>query len=356
MSQPTVTIRGRRLGADHPTYVIAELSANHGGTLERALELVGEAARCGADAVKLQTYTPESMTLPIDRPPFVVGEGSPWTGRQLFDLYREAHTPREWHGPLFEAAAAAKIDCFSTPFDPAAVEFLEAFDPPAYKIASFEIEDRDLIAAVAATGKPVIISTGMATDDEIAAALETARQAGTGQIAVLRCNSAYPASPSEMDLRTIPAIARRWDVVVGLSDHTLGNVSSLVSIALGARIIEKHLTFSRADGGPDAAFSCEPAELRALVDEIREAEASLGAERFGPSPSEQSSLAFRRSLWFVRDVEAGSAIASADIAALRPAGGLPPHLLRSMVGRRVRASVKRGDPVVSEVVEDAPDS
>lgn len=353
MTGPTIRVGGREIGEGFPTYVIAELSANHGGDLRRAQDLIAAAADCGADAVKLQTYTPDTMTLPIDRPPFVVSGGTLWDGRQLFDLYREAQTPWDWHAELFAAAADAGIACFSTPFDRTALEFLEQFDPPAHKIASFEIVDLDLIELAAATGRPLVISTGMATQPEIDRAVRTARAAGADELALLRCNSAYPASPAEMDLRTITAMQREWTAPVGLSDHTLGSTAAVVAVALGACIVEKHLTFSRADPGPDAAFSIEPHELRALVGAIREAEAALGGVRFGPSASERPSLAFRRSLWFVQDLEAGDRIGREHVQSLRPAGGLAPDRLASLVGRRVRVAVRRGDPVLDDVLTEA---
>ena len=353
MTNPTIHLGEREIGQGLPTYVIAELSANHGGDLARARDLIAAAAECGADAVKLQTYTPETMTLSLDRPPFTVTGGTLWDGRQLFDLYREAQTPWEWHADLFAAAADAGLACFSTPFDRSAVEFLEQFDPPAHKIASFEIVDLDLIATVAATGRPVVISTGMATRAEIDRAVTAARAAGADQLALLRCNSAYPARPAEMDLCTIAAMQDTWGVPIGLSDHTLTSTAALVAVALGACIVEKHLTLSRSEPGPDNAFSLEPAELQALVAAIREAEAALGTVRFGPSESEQPSLAFRRSLWFVQDLEPGATVTAEHVRALRPAGGLTPDRLGSVVGRSVRAAVRRGDPVVDEVLTDA---
>jgi N-acetylneuraminate synthase len=350
MSSATLWLGDRQVGEGQPVYVIAELSANHGGSIARARELIAIAADCGADAVKLQTYRPETMTLPLDRPPFTVRGGTLWDGRQLFDLYREAQTPWEWHEELFGAATRAGIACFSTPFDRTAVDFLEQFDPPAHKIASFEILDLDLISAAAATGRPLVISTGMASETEIDRAVGAARTAGASQIALLRCNSAYPASPAEMDLHTITAMKARWGLPVGLSDHTLGLIATVVAVSLGSCIVEKHLTRSRDEGGPDSAFSIEPDELRALVAAIREAEAALGSVRFGPSKSEQPSLAFRRSLWFVNDLSAGDVVARGDIAALRPAGGMAPDRLESVVGRRLRSSVRLGDPVTEQAL------
>jgi pseudaminic acid synthase len=347
VSEAPVLLGGRPVGHGHPAYVIAELSANHGGSIDRAVELIHEAAACGADAVKLQTYTPDTMTLPIDRPPFVVGPGSPWSGRQLYDLYAEAQTPWDWHPRLFAEARSAGIQCFSTPFDTTALSFLEDLDPPAYKVASFELLDLPLIEAIAARGRPVILSTGMATAEEIDAAVTRVRQAGSGELILLRCNSGYPADPSEMDLRTIDDMRVRWHAPVGLSDHTLSTTASTTAVALGACVIEKHLTKTRADGGPDSSFSLEPHELRDLVQQIRVVEAALGDVRYGPTPAEQSSLAFRRSLWFVRDLPAGTIVAHDDIASLRPAGGLPPSAVGEVIGRRLLTSVGVGTPVLA---------
>ncbi|MCB0965167.1 MAG: pseudaminic acid synthase [Acidimicrobiales bacterium] len=325
------------------------MSANHGGSLDRALELVGAAARAGADAVKLQTYTPDGMTLDEDLPAFTVGEGSLWAGRRLHDLYAEAQTPWEWHGPLFEAAAAAGLACFSSPFTPADVDRLETLDPPAYKIASFELVDLPLIRHVAARGRPVLMSTGMASPDEIAAALEAA-SAAPGRI-LLRCNSAYPAPTGEMDLVTIADMRRRFSVPVGLSDHTISPLAALSAVALGAVVLEKHLTLDRSEPGPDAAFSLEPDELAALIDQIREVEAALGTVRYGPSASEAPSLAFRRSLWFVRDLPEGAIVPDDAVAALRPAGGAAPDDRSAIVGRRLRRDVGRGTPATGDAVE-----
>jgi pseudaminic acid synthase len=331
--------------------VIAELSANHGGSIDRAVDLVWLAAEHGADAIKLQTYTADTMTLPRSEGPFVVGPGGPWEGRRLYDLYDEAATPWDWHPRLFAEAKAAGIACFSTPFDSSALRFLEGLHPPAYKVASFELLDLDLIEQIAQRGRPVIVSTGMATVAEIDAAAAAVRRAGLTPLILLRCNSGYPADPSEMDLRTIDDMRRRWQAPVGLSDHTLGSTASTTAVALGACVIEKHLTTARADGGPDSSFSLEPHELGELVARIRETEATLGGIRYGPSPTERPSLAFRRSLWFVRDVARGAAIVAGDIASLRPAGGLPPSELQALQGRTVAHDVTAGTPVVQEVLE-----
>jgi pseudaminic acid synthase len=350
---PEVVIGGRRVGIDHPPYVIAELSANHGGSLERAEEVVRAAAVAGADAVKLQTYTADAMTLDLAEGPFVVGPGSPWAGRRLHELYDEAHTPWEWHEPLFALAAELGLQCFSTPFDLDAVDRLEALDPPAYKIASFELLDLRLIAHAASTGKPLILSTGMATAEEIDEAVETARQAGASGVVLLRCNSAYPATPAEMDLAAIPEMARRWQVPVGLSDHTIGSTAAIAATALGAVAVEKHLIGDRAEGGPDSSFSATPDELAALVADVRVAAAARGGVRFGPSPSEQPSLAFRRSLYVVADLDAGEVVTDQHVRAIRPGGGLAPKHLGDVIGCRAARPLRRGTPLQWDDLEGA---
>jgi N-acetylneuraminate synthase len=347
---PELVIGDRTVGAGHRPYVIAELSANHGGSLAAAEEIVRLAAAAGADAVKLQTYTPDSMTLDLAVPPFVVGEDTLWAGRTLHDLYEEAQTPWAWHGPLFELARELGLDCLSSPFDRAAVDFLEPFDPPAHKIASFELLDLDLIGYAAATGRPLIISTGMATEAEIDDAVGAARAGGSGGVVLLRCNSAYPADPAEMDLLAIPAMVERWRVPVGLSDHTPGSIAAVVAAGLGACVFEKHLIAARADGGPDAAFSAEPSELAELVEDVQTAQAVRGTVRFGPSTAEQASLAFRRSLFVVADVAAGEELTAENVRAIRPAGGLPPKRLDDVLGRRVATAVPRGTPLTEDLL------
>jgi pseudaminic acid synthase len=343
--EPTVVLGDRHLGPGAMPYVIAELSANHRGDLAAAEELIRSAAAAGCDAVKLQTYTPDSMTLDIAEPPFIVPEGTLWSGRRLYDLYVEAQTPWEWHAPLFELASDLGLACLSTPFDRAAVDFLEQFDPPAHKIASFELLDLDLIEYAASTGRPLLISTGMASEEEIDDAVEAARSGGTGALVLLRCNSAYPADPSEMDLQTIPEMAARWGVPIGFSDHSPGCLAAVVAAGLGASLFEKHLIGSRESGGPDAAFSAEPDELAELVRQVRAAAVVRGEVRFGPSAAERSSLAFRRSLFVVADVPAGAVIGSEDVRAIRPAGGLAPKHLEEVVGRRAARDLERGVPL-----------
>lgn len=350
MSTREVEINGRVVGIGHPTYVIAELSANHGQDLERARELVHVAKDIGADAVKLQTYTADTLTLDSDAAPFRVKEGTLWAGVTLHELYERAFTPWEWQPELKAEANAIGIDLFSTPFDSTAIDFLEALDPPAHKVASFEIVDRALIARVAQTGRPMIMSTGMATLAEIDAAVRVARANGAGGIVLLRCNSGYPASPAEMDLRAIPHMADTWDVPVGLSDHTLGIAASVAAVALGACVLEKHLTLTRSEPGPDNAFSLEPAEFRRLIEAVRETEAALGRVRYGPSPSERPSLAFRRSLFVVEDVRAGEPLTEQNVRSIRPADGLPPSALDEVLGRRAAVDIARGTPLAWSLV------
>lgn len=345
---PVVRVGARAVGQGHPPYVVAELSANHGGSLDLAEEVIRLAAAAGADAVKLQTYTPDSMTLDLAEPPFVVGPGTLWEGRTLYDLYREAQTPRAWHARLFELAADLGLQCFSTPFDRDAVDFLEQFDPPAHKIASFELLDLELIAHAASTGRPLVISTGMATEDEIDDAVGAARDGGDGGVVLLRTSSAYPADPAEMDLAAIPAMAERWGVPVGLSDHTSGTLAATVAVGLGACMVEKHLIARRSDGGPDAAFSAEPPELADLVAAAKAASQVRGRVRFGPSAAEQASLTFRRSLYVVADLAAGEVITEDHVRAIRPSGGLPPKERLSVIGRRAALALRRGTPLRPE--------
>ncbi|MEJ7766044.1 MAG: pseudaminic acid synthase [Acidimicrobiales bacterium] len=353
MSAPAspVTISQRHIGPGYPTFVIAELSANHGGSLSRAEELVHAAAEAGADAVKLQTYTPETMTLDSDQPWFSVGPGTLWSGRRLHDLYAEAQTPWEWHAPLFELARSLGLEPLSAPFDPDSVQKLVELGVRALKVASFELVDTGLLEAVAATGLPVLLSTGMATLPEIDRAVATLRGSGCSRLILLRCNSAYPAAPQEMDLRTIPHMSATWDVPAGLSDHTLSPTATTAAVALGACVVEKHLTGSRTDPTADSAFSLEPTEFAALVRAIRETEAALGSVRYGPSASEAKSLQFRRSLFFLRDLAAGDRVDATAVGSRRPCVGLAPWHQPEVVGRCVRQAVRRGDPVVWNVLE-----
>ncbi|MGA8015815.1 MAG: pseudaminic acid synthase [Candidatus Dormiibacterota bacterium] len=347
----TITIGRRRIGPGEPVYIIAELSANHGGDFESAAELVRAAARAGADAVKLQTYTADGMTLRSDRPPFRVGDASLWRGQLLHDLYASAAMPWEWQPELKRLAEASGIQCFSTPCHVDAVPFLvDELDVPCFKIASFELVDHALIEAVARTGRPMIMSTGMATLEEVDEAVTAARKAGATQLALLRCNSAYPAPASEFDLRTMAHMAATWGVPVGVSDHTLGTTIAVAAVALGATLVEKHLTLDRRRPTPDAAFSAEPDEFAAMVRAVRETEAALGGLRYGPSESEKASLAFRRSLFVVASVAAGELFTPENLRSIRPALGLAPKHLAAVIGRRAACSIEAGTPLSWDMV------
>ena len=341
---------GREIGPGHPVYVIAELSANHGHSYDRAVELVRAAKEVGADAVKLQTYTPDTITIAADTPPFRIGRGTIWEGRTLHDLYAEAYTPWEWQPKLKALADDLGLHLFSAPFDHTAVDFLEQLDPPAYKIASFELVDHALITKAASTGRPLILSTGMASLTEIDAAVAAARAGGATGVILLRCNSTYPAVPEEMDLRTIPHMAETWGVPVGLSDHTLSDTAAIAAVTLGACVIEKHLIVDREEGGPDAAFSLEPAAFRALVDRVRETEAAIGRVRYGPSPSELPSTAFRRSLFAVADIAEGEVLTGTNVRSIRPSDGLAPSELPAVLGRRATRAIARGTPLSWDLV------
>lgn len=344
-------IDGRPIGGDpQHTFVIAELSANHSGSLDNALSIVRAAAASGADAVKLQTYRPDTITIDHDGPLFRVDSGTVWDGRTLYDLYAEAHTPWEWHAALRDEAIRLGMTWFSSPFDDTAVEFLEALAAPAYKIASFEIVDLGLIRRAASTGKPIIISTGMATFDEIAEAVDAARAGGATDIALLKCTSAYPAPPEEVDLRTIPAMAQTFAVPIGLSDHTIGVAVPVAAVGIGAAIIEKHVTLRRADGGPDAGFSLEPSEFAEMVAQVRIAERALGSANYTPTPSEVESRSLRRSLFVVEDVLAGEVFTDSSVRSIRPGYGLHTRHLAEVIGRRASRDIGRGTPLTWELV------
>lgn len=340
----SITIAGRRIAADQPPYVIAELSANHNGKLDTALEIISAAKAAGADAVKLQTYRPDTITLDCDSDEFRI-QGGLWDGRTLYELYQEAHTPWEWHKPLFEHARKLGITIFSSPFDNTAVDLLEDLNAPAYKIASFEAVDLPLIKYVASTGKPMIISTGMADAEEIQEAIDAARSGGCKELAILHCVSGYPAPAADYNLRTIPDMIERFGLVTGLSDHTLDNTTAIASVALGASIIEKHFTLDRSGGGPDDSFSLEPAELAALCRDAKTAWQALGQVDYGRKSSEQGNVKFRRSLYFVKDLKAGSTITASDIRSVRPGFGLAPKAFDEVVGRRLTRDVSYGTPV-----------
>lgn len=353
MSQiPEFSIAGRRIGKGSPAYIIAELSANHGQKLSAALELIEAAADAGADAIKLQTYRADTITLDCDAPPFQIGEGTVWKGRRLYDLYEEAHTPWEWHAELFAAAAARGLACFSSPFDDTAVDFLETLDCPAYKIASFEIVDHGLIKKAAATGKPLIMSTGMASEEEVAEAVEVALKGGAGGLALLKCVSAYPAPPEEMNLRTIAYLSEKFSCISGLSDHTLGTAVPVTAVALGGKIIEKHLTMRRADGGPDAHFSLEPAEFAQMVDAVRVAERAVGTTSFELTDSQRASTQFRRSLFVCQTVRQGERFTRENVRSVRPGDGLPPKYLEEILGRKAAQDLEPGQPLRWEYLSE----
>lgn len=338
-------------GADSKVLVIAELSGNHNGSRERALELVRAAHAAGADAVKLQTYTADTITMDAPDPCFQITSG-PWAGRRLHDLYREAATPWEWHAELFAEARRLGLICFSTPFDPTAVDFLEGLDVPWHKVASFEVVDIPLLQCIAATRKPVIMSTGMATADELDEAVATLRSGGCPQLVLLACVSAYPCAPGDFRLRNIPALAARYACVAGLSDHSLDGTAVIAAVALGGRVWEKHLCLRRADGGPDSGFSLEPAEFSAQVRALRDAEASLAAApEFGPGQADSGNLAYRKSLFAGRDLPAGHRLTAADVRCIRPGNGLPPRDLPRVLTCTTRGAIARGTPLSWELLQ-----
>lgn len=347
-----MAVRNRRLVRhDGPPYLIAEMSGNHNQSLERALDIVGAAARSGADAIKLQTYTADTMTIDSDMPGFVVQDpGSLWAGWRLYDLYTEGHTPWDWHEPIMRKAAELGIDCFSTPFDESAVDFLEGLSVPCYKIASFENIDLPLVRRVAGTGKPMIISTGMATVAELDEAVRTAREGGCTDLVLLKCTSTYPASPANTNIRTIPHMRELFGCEVGLSDHTMGCGVAVAATALGATVIEKHFTLRRSDGGIDSAFSMEPQEFAQLREETERAWQGLGRISYGTTRAEAGSVMFRRSLYVVQDLKAGDALSRDNLRAIRPGFGLPPKFLDQLIGRRVNSDVKRGEPMTWELL------
>jgi len=345
-------IANRELGPGHPPLVVAEMSGNHNQSLDRALEIVDAAARTGAHALKIQTYTADTMTLDLDEGDFRIDDPkSLWAGKSLYKLYEEAHTPWEWHAPIFERCRQHGMIGFSSPFDATAVDFLASLDVPCYKIASFENTDIPLIRKVAATGKPMIISTGMATDTELEESVAAARAAGCADLILLKCTSTYPAAPENTNIRTIPDLHNRFGALSGLSDHTMGIGVAIASVAFGAALIEKHFTLNRADGGVDSAFSLEPAELAMLVTEVDRAWRSLGEVRYGPTDAERNSLQFRRSLYIARNLKAGDTLTPENVRAVRPGNGLPPKHFDAVLGRKVRADVRRGTPLTWDVLE-----
>jgi pseudaminic acid synthase len=343
-------IDGRSIGPSHPPYIIAEMSANHDGELQKALQIISIAKNSGADAVKLQTYRPDTITLDCDSEEFRI-QGGLWNGRTLYDLYREAHLPWEWHKPLFDYARRVGITVFSSPFDKTAVDLLEDLGAPAYKIASFEAVDLPLIKYVATTGKPMIISTGMADAEEIQEAVDAARGAGCTQLALLHCVSGYPAPPEDYNLHTITDMRERFGTVTGLSDHTLDSTTAIASVALGASIIEKHFTLDRSGGGPDDSFSIEPDELAALCTAAKTAWGALGNVNYARKSSEKGNVKFRRSLYFVKALKAGDVITADAVRSVRPGFGLPPKYFELIVGKRVTADVQENTPVTVHSVQ-----
>lgn len=345
----TTNIAGREIGADHPPYVIAELSANHLGDLDRALRIMEASAKAGVDAMKLQTYTADTITLDVEGPGFRI-EGGLWDGYTLYDLYDRAHMPWEWHERLFEEGRNLGIAVFSSPFDFSAVDYLESLGAPAYKIASFELIDLPLVRHAAQKGKPLVMSRGMSGLGQVSDAIEVARAHGSGEVILLHCVSGYPAPSTDSNLRTIPHLADAFDAIVGLSDHTLGTAVSVAAVALGAAAIEKHVTLSRADGGPDSAFSLEPDELARLVTDCRAAWQAVGEVNYGLKESEKGNVQFRRSLYIVCDMEAGDALTKENLRSIRPGFGLPPTHYDDLIGRRIRRPVKRGTPMSWELL------
>jgi pseudaminic acid synthase len=341
-----VTINGRAITAANRPYIIAEVSANHNGSLDRAFATIKAAKNAGVDAVKIQTYTPDTMTIDVDNEDFFIKDGL-WKDRSLYELYGEAFTPFEWHAELFAFAKKENITLFSSPFDETAVDLLESLGAPAYKIASFELVDLPLIAYIARLNKPMLMSTGMASIAEIGDAIETAKANGCSQIAIFHCISSYPAPLDEANLSAIKLLQQEFNVEVGLSDHTLGSLASVVATSLGATVIEKHFTLARADGGVDSTFSIEPDEMSALVKDVTSAHASLGSKGGLRSKTENSNKNFRRSLYFIQDIAAGSTITSNDVKRIRPGFGLAPKFLHDVIGKKATRNIKRGDRVTT---------
>ncbi len=341
-----IKIANRLIGKGNPPFIIAEMSGNHNRSLVRAMEIVEAAASTGVHALKLQTYTPDTMTLNSDEKEFFIDDPkSIWKGKSLYDLYKEAYTPWEWHEPIFQRCREFGLICFSSPFDNTSVDFLEKLDVPCYKIASFEITDIPLIRKAASTGKPIIISTGMATASEIGEAVHAARQSGCNDLILLKCTSTYPASPEDSNILTIPHMRELFECEVGLSDHTLGIGAAIASVALGATVIEKHFTLSREDGGVDAAFSMEPQEMRSLVMETERARKALGRVGYGPTERENESIIFRRSLYVVKDIRAGDVFSEDNVRAIRPGKGLLPKYIDVFMGRSAKMDMKKGTPL-----------
>ncbi|OMP65790.1 pseudaminic acid synthase [Domibacillus epiphyticus] len=347
----TITIDGVQIGRKHKPFIIAEMSGNHNQSLDRALEIVEAAAKSGAHALKIQTYTADTMTLNIENPDFQINdEKSLWNGQKLYQLYQQAYTPWEWHKPIFERARELGMIPFSTPFDETAVDFLEELDVPLYKIASFENTDIPLIKKVAATGKPMIVSTGMATVAELDELVAAAREAGCKDLILLKCTSTYPATPENTNISTIPHMRELFNVQVGLSDHTMGTGVAVASVALGATVIEKHFTLSRADGGVDSAFSMEPGEMKALVVETERAWQAIGSITYGPTEKEKASLKFRRSIYVAKDIKAGERFTKENIKVVRPGYGLEPKYINLILGKKSKSDISEGTPLSLELL------
>ena len=349
--KPSITIDGREIGAEHPPYIIAELSANHNGDINRAFQIMEEAKKAGADAIKLQTYTHETITMDCDSEEFQI-HGGLWDGQTLYELYKGAHMPWSWHKPLFKKAKELGITIFSSPFDFTAVDLLEELNAPAYKIASFEVIDLPLIKRVAQTGKPMIISTGMANEQEIDEAIKAAKENGCKELVVLHCVSGYPAPAEQYNLRTIADIAERFNVLSGLSDHTLDNATAVTSVALGACLIEKHVTLDRDGGGADDSFSLEPSELKALCQDTRTAWQALGKVNYERTEAEKGNVKFRRSLYVVKDLKAGDELTSDNVRSIRPGFGLAPKYYEEVIGKFATVDIKRGTPLSQELMKE----
>ncbi|MZQ85765.1 pseudaminic acid synthase [Paenibacillus sp. 5J-6] len=348
---PEIKIGDRKIGHNHQPFIIAEMSGNHNQSLERALEIVEAAAKAGAHALKIQTYTADTMTIESDQPDFFINDAeSLWKGQSLYTLYQQAHTPWEWHKAIFERCTELGMIGFSTPFDETAVDFLESLEVACYKIASFENTDLPLLRKVASTGKPIIASTGMASVAELDELVKTVREAGCKDLVLLKCTSSYPASPENSNIRTIPHLQQLFNVQVGLSDHTLGVGVAVASVALGATVIEKHFTLSRADGGVDSAFSLEPAEMSSLLLETERAWQGLGVISYGVGEKEKNSLKFRRSLYVVKDIQAGEVFTSDNLRVIRPGLGLPPKYLDLLLGKKVNKDIARGTAVTLDMI------
>jgi len=345
-----VEIAKRKIGPGYPTFMIAEMSANHNQNFNEAVEIIHTARQCGADAVKLQTYTPDTLTIDAENENFRIKHNALWDGKTLYELYQEAHTPWEWQPKLKKIAEDLGLICFSTPFDKTAVDFLEEMNVPAYKIASFEITDIPLIEYIASKGKPVIISTGIATLCDIEEAINACKRMGNDQIALLKCTSAYPTPLEEVNLRTIPNMAETFKILVGISDHTLDISVPIASVALGAKIIEKHFILDRKLGGPDAAFSLEPEEFKAMVKAVREVEKALGEVSYELTGKMKKSREFSRSLFVVKDIKAGDFFTEKNIRSIRPGYGLHPRYLKDIIGRKAKNKIKRGTPLTWDLI------